>query len=105
MATTLFPHIDVGQVFIWLSVALAAGGLIVLIVLRVQAARRGRPGAPPRPAAGPDGEDDVADASARPCSSRSSGRPGLRVGILALRFYLVLSAVLLLVKAIQLGGG
>ena len=31
--------------------------------------------------------------------------PGIRVGMLALRFYLVLSAVLLLVKAIQLGGG
>ena len=31
--------------------------------------------------------------------------PGTRVGILALRAYLVLSAVLLLVKAIQLGGG
>jgi hypothetical protein len=31
--------------------------------------------------------------------------PGTRVGVLALRGYLVLSAVLLLVKAIQLGGG
>jgi hypothetical protein len=31
--------------------------------------------------------------------------PGLRVGILSLRFYLVASAALLLVKAIQLGGG
>jgi hypothetical protein len=31
--------------------------------------------------------------------------PGLRVGILSLRAYLVISAVLLIVKAIQLGGG
>jgi hypothetical protein len=30
---------------------------------------------------------------------------GLRVGILSMRGYLILSAVLLLVKAIQLGGG
>ena len=30
---------------------------------------------------------------------------GIRIGILSLRAYLVLSAVLLLVKAIQLGGG
>jgi hypothetical protein len=30
---------------------------------------------------------------------------GTRLGVLALRGYLVLSAVLLLVKAIQLGGG
>lgn len=31
--------------------------------------------------------------------------PGLRLGMLALRAYLVLSAVLLLVKAVRLGGG
>jgi hypothetical protein len=31
--------------------------------------------------------------------------PGLRVGILSMRAYLVVSAVLLVVKAIQLGGG
>lgn len=31
--------------------------------------------------------------------------PGLRVGILALRAYLVVSAILLLVKAVQLGQG
>jgi len=30
---------------------------------------------------------------------------GTRVGVLALRAYLVLSAILLLVKAIRLGGG
>jgi hypothetical protein len=31
--------------------------------------------------------------------------PGLRFGMLSLRAYLVLAVVLLLVKAIQLGGG
>jgi hypothetical protein len=31
--------------------------------------------------------------------------PGLRVGMLSLRAYLVVAAVLLVVKAVQLGGG
>ena len=103
MATTLFPHIDVGQIFIWLSVALAAGGLIVLIALRVQARRSGRPSAaPPRPL----GQPEKMTWRMPPLTLLKpvSWSPGLRVGILALRFYLILSAILLLVKAIQLGG-
>ena len=31
MATTLFPHIDVGQVFVWLAVALVAGGVLIML--------------------------------------------------------------------------
>jgi Mn2+/Fe2+ NRAMP family transporter len=104
MATTLFPHIDVGQVFIWLSVALAAGGLIVVMALRLQAGRGGRPsGPPPRPV----GPTEKMTWRMPPLTLLKPVRwsPGLRVGILALRFYLILSAILLLVKAIQLGGG
>jgi Mn2+/Fe2+ NRAMP family transporter len=99
MATTLFPHIDVVKVFIWLAVALAGGGLAVLAVLRVIGAR---PSA--RPAMSP-----IEKMSWRmpPLTLLKPVKwsPGLRVGILSLRAYLVLSAVLLLVKAIQLGGG
>jgi Mn2+/Fe2+ NRAMP family transporter len=103
MATTLFPHVDVGQVFIWLSVALAAGGLLVLVALRVLARRSGGPTAPPPP---PLGRAEKMTWRMPPLTLLKpvSWSPGLRVGILALRFYLVLSAVLLLVKAIQLGG-
>jgi Mn2+/Fe2+ NRAMP family transporter len=104
MVTTLFPHIDVGRVFIWLVVALAAGGLAVMIGLRVQARRRGKPAAPPPR---PIGRMEKMSWRMPPLTLLKPVKwsPGLRVAILALRFYLVLSAVLLLVKAIQLGGG
>ena len=73
MATTLFPNIDVTAVFMWLAVALAGGGHVVLVVLRIVARRTGQPRS--RPAAhGPGREDVVAHAAARPSSSRSSGR-------------------------------
>ncbi len=69
MATTLFPHVDVGEVFIWLVVALAAGGLTVMIVLRVLANRSGKPAASTGSRPGPDGEDVVADATPRPAQA------------------------------------
>ena len=50
MTTTVFPSVDVGAVFIWLSVVLAAGGLIVLIALRVWPGASGRPVAAAPPA-------------------------------------------------------
>jgi Mn2+/Fe2+ NRAMP family transporter len=104
MATTLFPHVDVGKVFIWLVVALAAGGLTVMIVLRVLANRSGKPAASPARALG---RTEKMTWRMPPLALLKPVKwsPGLRVGILALRFYLVISAALLLVKAIQLGGG
>ena len=104
MATTLFPNINVTSVFIGMTIALAAGGAVVMVVLRIVAGRGGPP----------------ASASARSMSraEKMSWRmpplallkpvkwsPGIRIGILSLRAYLVASAVLLLVKAVQLGGG
>ncbi len=104
MATTLFPHIDVVSVFIYLAIALAAGGLVVVLVLQVLR-RRGRR-APTAPA---PTMSQVEKLSWRmpPLALLKPVKwsPGLRVGILALRAYLVVSAVLLIVKAVQLGGG
>ncbi len=104
MATTLFPHIDVGKVFIGLSVALVAGGLILLVILRIQGQRADRPPTPPRR---PIGRAEKMSWRMPPLALLKPVKwsPGLRVGILALRFYLIISAILLLVKAIQLGGG
>ncbi len=104
MTTTVFPSVDVGAVFIWFSVALAAAGLIVLIALRIVARRSGPPVAA-APAA--IGRVDKMSWRMPPLALLKPVKwsPGIRVGMLALRFYLVLSAVLLLVKAIQLGGG
>ena len=104
MASTLFPHIDVNKVFVYLAIALAAGGLAILVALRVIAARTGQPSVPPPPSM-----TRVEKLSWRmpPLALLKPVRwsPGLRVGILAMRAYLVVSAILLLVKAIQLGGG
>jgi Mn2+/Fe2+ NRAMP family transporter len=103
MATTLFPHIDVAAVFVWLAVALAAGGLAVMVGLRL-VARRGQPAADSRRPS--MGRLEKMSWRMPPLALLKPVKwsPGLRVGILALRLYLVLSAVLLLVKAIQLGG-
>ncbi len=103
MVTTLFPHINVGSLFIGLTVGLAAAGVITLLILRFVAQRSGRPTRAPAAAVA-----RVEKMSWRmpPLALLKPVKwsPGIRVGMLALRGYLVLSAVLLLVKAIQLGG-
>jgi Mn2+/Fe2+ NRAMP family transporter len=103
MATTLFPGIDVTAVLICLAIALGVGGLAVVLVLRVMARRSGKPSVAP-PVMGPV---DKMSWRMPPLNLLKPVKwsAGIQVGILSLRLYLVLSAVLLLVKAIQLGGG
>ncbi|MGH9128114.1 MAG: NRAMP family divalent metal transporter, partial [Acidimicrobiales bacterium] len=104
MASTLFPKVNVIAVFIWLAVALAALGVIAVIVLGVIARRSGSPARPPRPVMS-HAEKLSWRMPALALLKPVKWSPGLRVGMLSLRAYLVVSAVLLLVKAIQLGGG
>jgi Mn2+/Fe2+ NRAMP family transporter len=104
MASTLFPHIDVAAVFVWLVVAFAVGGVAVMVGLRITSRRPGHPTAvPPLPV----GRVEKMSWRMPPLTLLKPVKwsPGRRVGMLSLRLYLVLSAVLLLVKAIQLGGG
>jgi NRAMP (natural resistance-associated macrophage protein)-like metal ion transporter len=103
MATTLFPDIDVTAVFEWLAVALAGGGVVIALVVRTLGRRAGAS----RPARPVMSTRDKMTWRMPPLNLLKPVRwsPGLRVGILSLRAYLVLSALLLLVKAIQLGGG
>jgi NRAMP (natural resistance-associated macrophage protein)-like metal ion transporter len=104
MVTTVFPHIDVGRLFIGLTIGLAVGGLVVMVVLRIVSRRTGQPPRAPAPAMG---HTEKLSWRMPPLALLKPVKwsPGIRVGVLALRAYLVLSAVLLLVKAIQLGGG
>jgi NRAMP (natural resistance-associated macrophage protein)-like metal ion transporter len=104
MATTLFPHIDVGWLFIGLTIALAAGGLVIAVVLRIVGRRSGRVVRVSTPAMG---RLEKMSWRMPPLALLKPVKwsPGIRLGILSLRAYLVLSAALLLVKAIQLGGG
>jgi NRAMP (natural resistance-associated macrophage protein)-like metal ion transporter len=101
MATTLFPHVNVTAVLVGISATLGVAGAGAFLWLRTTALRSGRRRQP---------------APIMTASEKMSWRmppltllkpvrwsPGLRIGILSLRAYLVLSAVLLLVKAVQLG--
>jgi NRAMP (natural resistance-associated macrophage protein)-like metal ion transporter len=102
MATTLFPDINVTSVFLWLAVALVVVGLAVVLALRILS--RGLPAVAPAPTMR---TTEKMSWRMPPLALLTPVKwsPGLRVGILSLRFYLVASAALLLVKAIQLGGG
>jgi Mn2+/Fe2+ NRAMP family transporter len=104
MASTLFPTIDVTRVFIDLAIALAVGSIVIMIVLRIWARRSGHSGAPPAPQMS---QTEKLSWRMPPLALLKPVRwsPGLRVGMLSLRAYLVISAVLLVVKAVQLGGG
>ncbi len=104
MATTLFPHVNVTAVFVYLAIALAVGGAAVMVGLRLMARRAGPAGGSQPP---PMSTTEKLSWRMPPLALLKPVKwsPGLRVGILALRGYLVASALLLLVKAIQLGGG
>jgi NRAMP (natural resistance-associated macrophage protein)-like metal ion transporter len=104
MTSTLFPNLNVSTVAIDIGIALVVAGAVGYAFVVGTAKRR----------------PDAARASQRVISRAEKmtwrmpplnllrpvrWSPGLRIGVLALRAYLVVSVVLLVVKAIQLGGG
>ena len=103
MTTTLFPGINVKALTVRLSIALVVALAAAGIVLRRARRRSGPPARalPTMPAAEKQAWRMPPLALLKPVQ----WSPGLRLGMLALRGYLVLSAVLLLVKAVRLGGG
>ncbi len=100
MATTLFPHIDVRAVFSYLAVGLGAGGLLAVAAVKLASRNRTTTPIPAMTDAQKMAWRMPPLALLRPVT----WSPGLRLGILTLRAYLILSVVLLLVKAVQLGG-
>jgi Mn2+/Fe2+ NRAMP family transporter len=104
MATTLFPHVDVTTVFISLTAAVVIAAVGVLIWLRIASQRPGAAARSPAPQVSPS-EKLTWRMPPLALLKPVKWSPGLRIGILSLRAYLVLSAVLLVVKAVQLGGG
>jgi Mn2+/Fe2+ NRAMP family transporter len=102
MATTLFPHLNVVAVAGYLTLGLLVLAASGAVFLRWQARRHPAPAAPPIPA----GVDRTTWrmpplALLQPVTWSA----GTRLGMIALRSYLVLGAVLLIVKAIQISNG
>jgi Mn2+/Fe2+ NRAMP family transporter len=104
VVTTLFPSFNSGQVALWLAVAFlagaaAAGGWYLLT-------RSRRPPRAPRPRATMSAAERLnwrmpPLALLKPVA----WSPGTKLGMLLLRGYLVVSVLLLIVKAVQLGRG
>jgi hypothetical protein len=104
MATTVFPHLDIVSIADDLTVGLGICAAVTFGVLRWSGRRRPTPLVP----------DSLSPAVAR--ADRTTWRmpplallepvtwsAGTRLGMLALRGYLVVGAILLAVKAVQLG--
>jgi hypothetical protein len=102
MATTLFPSIDVTTVAligaVLLAIGLLAFGLVTL---------RSRRGAAAVTMIDPHAATPKEEWTMAPLAllSRPEWPTGKKVAMLMLRSYLVVSVVLLIVKAVQLGGG
>ena len=102
VVTTAFPHLHAGTVALWLAAGLAAGVLAAGTWLRhTQARRGGQPAPPPAPPAERSTWRMPPLALLKPVT----WSPGTKLGMLVLRGYLIISVLLLVVKAIQLGGG
>jgi Mn2+/Fe2+ NRAMP family transporter len=104
VVTTLFTSIDASKVAVWLAVGLVAGAALAGAWFRLT--RNRRPMAEPRPRATMSEAERMAwrmppIALLKP-AEWSTGR---KVALLALRVYLVISVLLLIVKAVKLAGG
>jgi NRAMP (natural resistance-associated macrophage protein)-like metal ion transporter len=102
--STLFPSFNSGAIAIWLAIGFVLAGIATAIYLQMTRSRR--PPAAPHPAT-----------TMTPAERLNWRMPplallkpvqwstGTKLGVLTLRGYLVVSVLLLIVKAVQLGGG
>jgi hypothetical protein len=106
MATTLFPDLDVVAVAGYLAVAMVVLAVGATLLLRWLARRQPTP-AGPEPLAAAIAGVDRSTWRMPPLTLLQPVRwsAGTRLGMLALRGYLIVGAVLLVVKAIQIGRG
>jgi hypothetical protein len=106
MATTLFPHINVVAVTGYLALALLVLAAAAIVTLRWLTNRQPKPTGP-EPLSHAFAGVDRTSWRMPPLTLLQPVRwsAGTRLGMLALRGYLIVGAVLLVVKAIQLGRG
>ena len=103
VVTTLFSSLDAAKVALWISITLAGGALISGAWLWLTRGRR--PARPPHPRTTMTAADRMSWrmpplALLKPVQ----WSPGTKLGVLLMWGYLVISVVLLVVKAIQLAG-
>jgi Mn2+/Fe2+ NRAMP family transporter len=103
MATTLFPDVNVVAVSEYLAGAIVIGLICAVGVLKWLERRHGPQPPPPPLTAGVDKAQWRMPQLA--LLDPVTWSAGTKLGMLALRGYLVIGAVLLVVKAVQLGGG
>jgi Mn2+/Fe2+ NRAMP family transporter len=103
--TTLFSSINAAQTALWLAVALIVGAAVAGLWLRRAAARRGEAAAAPAPVTMSRAERLNWRMPPLALLKPVRWSAGTKLGMLMLRGYLVISVLLLVVKAVQLGGG
>jgi hypothetical protein len=104
VVTTLFTNLDASKVAVWIAIGLVA--IAALAGAWFWLTRNRRPPAPPNPRTTMSEAERMAwrmppIALLKP-AEWSTGR---KVALLTLRGYLVISVLLLIVKAVKLGGG
>lgn len=102
MATTLFPDLDIVSVAVWLGVAVAV--LVGVTILALRLLGHGQEQAD-RSTTVPVGEKDTWRMPPLALLQPVCWFAGTKLGMLALRGYLMIGAILLVVKAVQIGGG
>jgi Mn2+/Fe2+ NRAMP family transporter len=103
VTTTLFPHVNTARVVVWLAGVLGGGLVVAGVGLRIVRALRGAPAAP----AGTVNREERMHWRMPPLALLKPVRwsPGTKLGMSLLRGYLVIAALLLIVKAVQLSTG
>ena len=102
VVTTVFTSLHAGTVAVWLAAAVAGSGLIAMAWLRLRPGRREA-----APAAAPIPREERHNWRMPPLALLKPvvWSPGTKLGMAMLRGYLVVSVLLLIVKAVQLSGG
>jgi NRAMP (natural resistance-associated macrophage protein)-like metal ion transporter len=104
VVTTLFTNLDASKVAVWIAIGLAAGAALAGAWFWLTRNRRSRPAPHPRTTMS---EADRLNWRMPPIAllKPAEWSVGRKVALLALRGYLVISVLLLIVKAVRLGTG
>lgn len=98
--TTLFPQLNTTQITLWVSTALIITGITAAVILRVQRKHTKPPATPPH--ATSTTERTTWRMPPLALLTPITWSPGLKLGMSLLRGYLLIAALMLAIKAIQI---